>query len=395
MPVVVRENISWWSRLKQSFVGFLLSFVIVIGALLLLAWNEHRTLKTYKGLRAAGDSVLSVAADRIDPANEGQLIHFSAEVRSNQSVRDPDFGIEAPALVLKRSVEMYQWKEKKETTERDKLGGGKERVTTYSYEKVWDDDAISSSSFQESGHSNPGPLPYKDSRFAVTDARIGARQAGENILDALDSNGMQLAEAGVYPGGFRRVDAETIYRGNDPGSPQIGDVRVRYQAVAPQTASVIAQANGDGLLSWTSPAGTEIFLIETGQQPAAAMVAHAQSSNSTLGWILRAVGFALLWMAFSMMLGPLKTIAAVLPPLGRAVGMFTGGIAFLLAAVLASVTIVLSWIFVRPLWAVSIVLAIVAVIALWSRRSAGSAAAGAGPGMPPPRPPMPPPPPPR
>ena len=138
MPVVVRENISWWSRLKQSFVGFLLSFVIVIAALLLLAWNEHRTLKNYKGLRAAGETVQSVAADPIDPSVDGKLIHFSAEVRSNQGVRDPDFGIEAPALVLRRSVEMYQWREKKETTERDKLGGGKERVTTYSYEKVWD-----------------------------------------------------------------------------------------------------------------------------------------------------------------------------------------------------------------------------------------------------------------
>ena len=48
----VTENISWWSRLKSSFIGFLLSFVIVIGALVLLAWNEHRTLKNFKGLKA-------------------------------------------------------------------------------------------------------------------------------------------------------------------------------------------------------------------------------------------------------------------------------------------------------------------------------------------------------
>ncbi|MGE4073279.1 MAG: TMEM43 family protein [Lysobacterales bacterium] len=390
MPVVVRENISWWSRLKQSFIGFLLSFVIVIAALFLLAWNEHRTLKNYKGLRAAGETVQSVSADPIDPSADGKLIHFSAEVRSSQGVRDPDFGIEAPALVLRRSVEMYQWREKKETTERDKLGGGKERVTTYSYEKVWDDDAINSSDFQESGHNNPGALPYQDARFAVTDARIGARRAADNILNALNSSALQLGEAGVFPDGFRRTDAETIYRGNNPASPQIGDVRVRYRAVPPQMASVIAQANGDGLLPWTSPAGTEIFLVETGQQSAAAMVEHAQSSNSALGWVLRAVGFGLLWIAFSMMLGPLKTIAAVLPPLGRAVGMFTGGVAFVLAAVMASVTIVLSWIFVRPLWAVSIVLAIIAVIAMWSRKSAKPAQAAAG--MPPPMPPPPPPP---
>lgn len=387
MPTVVRENISWWSRLKQSFIGFLLSFVLVVVALCMLAWNEHRTLKNYKGLRAAAEVVQSVAADRLDPALDGQLIHFTAEVRSDQGVRDPDFGIEASALVLRRSVDMFQWREKKQTSERDKLGGGKERITTYSYEKVWDDDAINSSNFKESGHGNPATLPYKDARFAVTDARIGVRRAGDNVLDALNSSELQLAEAGSFPDGFRRTDAATIYRGNNPDSPQIGDVRVRYRAVPSQTASVIAQANGDGLLPWTSPVKTEIFLIETGQQTAMAMVEHAQSSNSMLGWAFRAAGFLLLWIAFSMMLGPLKTIAAVLPPLGRAVGMFTGGVAFILAGVLASVTIVLSWIFVRPLWSVSIVLAIVAVIGLWSRRNVSVPAGNAFGSMPPPPPP--------
>ena len=112
---------------------------------------------------------------------------------------------------------------------------------------------------------------------------------------------------------------------------------------------------------------------------------------SMWGWILRAVGFVLLWIAFSMMLGPLSTLAAVLPPIGRAVGMFTGAVAFVLALALASVTIVLSWILVRPLWAVVIVLGMVGAIALWSRRSARNApTTPAGVMGPPPMPPPPP-----
>ena len=70
MPVVVRENISWWSRLKSSFFGFLISFVLVIAGLVLLAWNEHRTLKTYKGLKAAGETVQTTPADRVDPVDD-------------------------------------------------------------------------------------------------------------------------------------------------------------------------------------------------------------------------------------------------------------------------------------------------------------------------------------
>jgi hypothetical protein len=390
MPLSITEHTSWWSRLKSSFFGFLISFVLVIAGLMLLAWNEHRTLKNYKGLKAAGDTVVMTAADRIDPAIDGKLVYVSGNVDSGQSASDPEFGIEAPALVLRRSVEMYQWKEKKRTEEREKLGGGKETITTYSYEKVWSDDPIDSGSFRESGHNNPSSMPYRDKNFLVADARLGAWRANDSILSALDGQPLTLSESGGFPSGFRLVDAHMLYRGANPGSPQIGDLRVKYSAVPPQPASVIAQAEGDGLTAWTSPAHTPVFLVEAGIHDAATLVANAQSSNSTIGWVLRAVGFVLLWIAFSMMLGPLATLAAVLPPLGRAVGTFTGIIAFVLAAVLASVTIVLSWILVRPLWAVAIVLAIVAAIALWSRKSARNAPAPA-PFMGPP--PMPPPPP--
>lgn len=397
MPVTITENISWWSRLKSSFFGFLFSFVLVIAGLCLLAWNEHRTLTTYKGLKAAGDTAVATAADRVDPAVDGKLVYLSGEVGTEETAQDPDFGIEAPALVLRRSVEMYQWKEKKHTEEREKLGGGKERVTTYTYEKVWDDKPINSGSFRESGHNNPGSMPYSDQNFAVSDAHLGAWRADDTILGALDGTPLTLAEDASFPDDFWLADARTLYSGQNPKSPQIGDLRVTFSAVPPQPASLIAQANGDGLKAWISPVETEIYLVEAGVHDAKALVDHAQSSNSMIGWILRAVGFVMLWIAFSMMLGPLATFAAVLPPLGRAVGMFTGAVAFVLALVLAGVTIVLSWILVRPLWAVSIVLAIVAAIALWSRKSAKAPppAPSAFMGPPPMRPPSPPPPPPR
>lgn len=390
MPVVVRENISWWSRLKSSFFGFLFSFVLVFAGLALLAWNEHRTLKNYKGLKAAGEMVQTTPADRVDPAVNGKLVYLSAQVTSREIARDPAFGIEAPALMLRRSVEMYQWKENKKTEEREKLGGGKERVTTYTYKKVWDDRPINSGSFKESGHDNPSSMPYRNQDFSVADARIGAWRASNTILSELDGQPLVLSESAAFPGGFRLVDAHMLYRGASPGSPQIGDLKITYNAVPPQPASVIAQADGDGLTAWTSPVQTLIFLVEAGTHDAAALVAHAQSSNSMIGWVLRAVGFAMLWLAFSMMLGPLSTLAAVLPPLGRAVGTFTGMVAFVIAGVLALTTIVLSWILVRPLWAVAIVLAIVAAIAMWSRRSARNAHAPAAFMGPPPMPPPPP-----
>lgn len=395
MPVTVTENVSWFSRLKSSFFGFLFSFVLIAGAIWLLAWNEHRTLQNFEGLRAAGRTVVATAAERIDPAVQGKLVHVSAEVTSDQTVHDADFGIEAPALVLKRSVEMYQWKEKEETREREKLGGGKERVTTYSYEKVWEDELIDSDSFRESGHANPSTMDFRDASFAVDDARLGAWRADDTILRALEGSALTLAEAGNYPTGFRLVDASMLYRGNNPSSPQIGDMRVKYSAVPPQVASLVAQANGDGFKAWTSPVGTEIYLVESGSKDAAALVAGAQSTNSLVGWLLRGLGFVLLWVAFGMMLNPLRTLAAVLPFLARIVGALSGFVAFLLAAVVAVTTIAIAWLAVRPLLAVSLIVSVIAVAWLLRRyRTPAPAVAAPAPFMAPPPPTGPPPPPP-
>jgi hypothetical protein len=386
--VAVVERISWWSRLKQSLFGFLFSFVVIVGALVLLAWNEHRTLKNHQGLVAAGEQVVAIDPMRLDRSLEGRLVHLSARVESQQVLRDPDFGVEAPGLVLRRQVEMYQWKEEQRTEEREKLGGGVERITTYRYAKVWNEELIDSTTFHESGHSNPRSMPYRSQRYAVADARIGAFAVDDQILNALDARPLALAEAGTYPDGFRLVDGGTLYSGRgQPSSPQIGDVRVRYTLVPAQDASVMAAVQGDKLVAWTSPVGTSIFLVETGTVSAEQMVAHAQSANSLLGWLLRGVGLVAMWIAFRMMLSPLRTVAAVLPPLGRLVGAATGMVSFVLAAVIALTTIVLSWILVRPVWAVSVVIAIVVVIAMWSRRGAQQGAAAAPPPMPPPPPP--------
>ncbi|GMU42935.1 MAG: TMEM43 family protein [Xanthomonadales bacterium] len=398
MPVTVTENVSWFSRLKNSFFGFLFSFVLIAAGIWLLAWNEHRTLQNFEGLAAAGRTVVDTVADRVDPTIQGKLVHVSGKVTSEQSVVDEDFGVEAPALVLKRSVQMYQWKEKEETHEREKLGGGKERVTTYRYEKVWDNEPIDSDGFRESGHSNPGRMDYRDARFQVDDAHLGAWRADETILGALSGSALTLAESGNYPSGFRLVDASMLYRGNNPSAPQIGDLRIQYTAVPAQAASLVAQADGEGFKAWTSPVGTEIYLVESGSKTAAALVASAQSTNSMVGWLLRLVGFVMLWVAFGLMLNPLRTLAAVLPFLARIVGALSGFVAFLLAAVVAVVTIAIAWLAVRPVLSVSLIAAAIAVAWLLKRyRQPAPAPAAAAPFMAPPPmgPPPGPPPPPR
>ena len=72
------------------------------------------------------------------------------------------------------------------------------------------------------------------------------------------------------------------------------------------------------------------------------MFAAAQSENTFIAWLLRLVGFIVMFIGTALVFKPLKVLADVLPLAGRIVGAGTGFIAFLLSAVSATTIIALS-----------------------------------------------------
>ena len=104
---------SWGSRIGGAFKGILLGIILFFVAFPFLFWNEGRAVKTYKTLQEGGKTVIEVAADSVDAANEGKLIHVSGLADTEATLVDPDFGVSATALRLNRKVEMYQWQESK------------------------------------------------------------------------------------------------------------------------------------------------------------------------------------------------------------------------------------------------------------------------------------------
>lgn len=102
---------SWGSRIGDSFKGLLFAPIAIIVGIVLIFWNESRTVKTASDLAEGARVVVSVGADSVDPANEGNLIHFIADATTDEVLTDEMFGIETRALRLRRTVEMYQWEE--------------------------------------------------------------------------------------------------------------------------------------------------------------------------------------------------------------------------------------------------------------------------------------------
>lgn len=133
---------SWGSRIGGAFKGIVLGLVLFVLAFPLLFWNEGRAVKTYQTLKEGGRNVVTVAADSVEAANAGHLIHVTGLADTDATLTDPVFNVSAKALKLKRSVEMYQWKEGSSSKTKKKLGGGTETTTEYSYSKEWSERLV-------------------------------------------------------------------------------------------------------------------------------------------------------------------------------------------------------------------------------------------------------------
>ncbi len=398
MNDVFREvtNEGYFSKIKNAIVGVGMGLLFVVLAFPLQWWNEGRAIKQTRSLEEGASAVISVGIDRVDPANEGKLVHLSGLVTAPGELADPEFGLSVKALGLRRTVEMYQWREKKESKERKKIGGGTETVTEYRYVKDWDNDVIDSSRFRDpSGHDNPGSMPISSTRSVASVARLGEYSLDGDIVSQLtDWSGYAApADAQTSVPGFRPSNGG-FYLGANPSSPDIGDVRVRFSYVPEGQYSFVGAQRGSGMTSYETHAGNSILLIESGTKTAEAMFDTAKRNNTILTWLLRGGGFVLMWIGFGMVFRPLAVIFDVIPLLGNVAAKGVGFVAGILAFGLSLITISMAWIWFRPVLGISLlVLAVGGFFML--RRRGQSTPAMAGGAMPPPPPPSAPPPPPR
>lgn len=381
-------RVSWFTRIKNSIVGVLIGLVLIVLMVFMLFWNEGRAVQTARSLTEGAGAVVSVSPDAVDAANDGKLVHVTGPVSTTSRPADTTFGISVDGVRLVRTVEMYQWKESSKSETTNKVGGGQETVTTYSYSKEWSESAIGSSGFKNpGGHENP-PMEIRSARFQVADARLGAFTLSDRVISGLGgektlalSPDMTEAIDAAYSGNKRVTVAENrIYLGFSSTNPAVGDYRISYAVARLGVASVIGAQRGGGFEPYQTIAGDQLLMVEDGAVPADKMFADAQSANMVLTWVLRVVGLVLLAIAFGMLLAPLGVAADVIPPLGSLLRMGTGIVAMLLAAVVGSATIAIAWFWYRPVLSLIIIAIGVAVAAalIFVGRSRAKAAPAAG-----------------
>ena len=365
--IQVTSSSSWFNRLGKAFTGIVVGIILIIIGIALLVWNEGRAVKTYKTLKEGQGLVVNVAPDAVDEANNGKLVHLSADAVTDETLVDQDFGVSANAIRLRRAVEMYQWKETEKSETRKKLGGGEETVATYTYTKEWSGMLNNTANFQEpSGHENPSEFPYDSMTLDAGQVAVGAFYLSPDLIaqlsDYKDLPVRDIPEGAEWQEGAR-TDKGGIYFGANPAQPQVGDVRIKFSVVEQGPVSLVAAQNGDTFADYQTKAGGTIAMIVSGNVPAQQMFEDAIATNTLVTWLVRLGGFILIWIGFGLLFAPLSVLADIVPLFGSLVGAATGLIAFLLALAVALTVIAIAWVVFRPL--LGITLLVLAVAALF------------------------------
>ncbi len=381
MAVTETETISWGSRLGSSIKGVLGGLALFILGFPLLFWNENRAVTATKTNEEGAASVQEVAADAIDPDNEGKLIHVTGLATTTDTLTDDEYAVVATnAIRLSRTVEMYQWVENASTREEKKLGGKIEKTTTYTYERKWLPSAVNSGAFkEETGHVNPPASRELGTKsLYAQNVTLGVRTLNESQIKSIGQSKKFLEK-------YKAVTAtEFIEASSSQMAPSVGDVRVRFEVIEPHVITVVAAQKGEGFANYIAKSTKKkISHVMDGEKSAEEVFEAAEQANTILTWILRLVGFLMMYGGVKAVLKPLVVLGDVVPFIGSIIDIGTGLVAFVVAAPCALVTIAIAWLVFRPVIGLTILaLAGAIVFLVWKKRKAKKAASVPAPAAP-------------
>ena len=373
------------STLGGACSGAVFGVALLVGASVLLWWNEGNAVRAQQSLLEAERALAS-------PTTANGLTYVEGPLRGVEVLRDEAFGVKPPpSMALQREVEVFLWKEHKETTSRrvpDGRGGEvTEKTTTHRYTSGWESSEVRSDAFRHpEDHRNPtwrealgsaasrtglpfGGDRWQQSRITInnedklTTFALGpalVRKAERFDVLVPEPSGVQEALRDSAGPTAATVDGAYVYseRACAPShKPYVGCVRVAWRHAPLDEVSILAKAGPQHtLIEWPTSAGAgyELALLGFGRVGAAGLLAAARGEHSVTLWLTRAAGLGLTWLGWALLFGPAQYLASWVPLLGSVVGCMLSLIALGVAVAHALTVVAIAWIAHRPLLAVSL-----------------------------------------
>ena len=231
---------------------------------------------------------------------------------------------------------------------------------------------------QPAGHENPDSLPFREQTWAASPITVGGFALSKGLMARINQfEPLPVKEpAKAMPNIAKPIQAwdGLYYLGKDPQQPTVGDLKVTFEQVAPGPVSIVARQVGKTFEPFPVEGYGKIELLQAGQQSAERMFQIEAYQNVMLTWILRGVGFVLMFIGLLFAGRPAVAVADFVPFLGTLLQTGIAFFAFALAAILSLVTISVAWLAYRPLIGGSLLVAAIA-LAVFTLREKGRGAA--------------------
>ncbi|KAJ9463592.1 Transmembrane protein 43-like protein [Diplonema papillatum] len=354
------------SRVAGGACGTCFGVLLAFGATGLLWWNEGNAVATYKELVFLRDEVVELGEtpvpDDAIASLAGRPVHLFGEIEGGVITDDTGvFKLTTQSVALRRSVQMYQWKEQSRSRTEKHVGGSTTTVTDTDYYLGWYNMLQDSRRFKmPMGHENP-PRMMPGAFTTAPRVRMGNIRPGNEVLAQLPLQPLTIRQSDVQLQQQGRVAHDHVYLNAGGPEPQVGDQMVSYVHFPHKgIASVVGILQHDGTI--TGAPSSVLPLVAGGFATHVQMIDAAITSSQYLTWGLRLLGFLLMWAAVGICIEPLNIVADVVPFVGSIVRFFTGAAVWLLALVLSGSVISVAWLFARPLLSLSILAASAAII---------------------------------
>ncbi|AFY39596.1 protein of unknown function DUF1625 [[Leptolyngbya] sp. PCC 7376] len=342
--VVKTETIGYFERIKNSIIGVFLGILLFLISFGVLYWNEGRI-----DLSKVAKTSTEIAATGAPTTDVGEFVSVTGNLNTTETLGDNPYLAPGNYIALERKTEMFAWVEQSSTETKKNTGGSETKTTTYSYEKRWTASPANSANFEQpSGHQNPTKTIDNES-FKVGAANVGDYKLDLARLSYPVSTGVSLSPENVLPEYKSKQSGNYLFLGQGTlQAPQIGDIRLSYQSLPSDIqTTVFGELGASQSLAPHDTRGISVYRLLKGTREEA--IASLASSHKTMTWILRFVGFGMMWAGLSMMVEPLSVVLDFIPFLGGLSRNASGFVAFILAAILSSVTILISIILHSPI----------------------------------------------
>ncbi len=259
--------------------ALILGIALFIAGIVLTALSVKERTDTFIAIDYFRSSSYIRPADEHDSTYNGHGIVTTGTLTYDEAgAVDAIFGVSADAPVIFRISEMYQWQEV--------IKDGKAQI-----EGVWSEELIES---PDENHANPTAYPanVKSNFYTAKSAALGDYTVSSDLLLLFDGREALTELPMVDVRGYKTV-GEYVTNTENMDSPNIGDVRIRYEYLTAKTVTVLGKQREETIVAYNNYSGYKFFLGLEGEHTKAEMVSALKADAPSFVWWMLALGAVL------------------------------------------------------------------------------------------------------